>query len=332
MMVSMADTDIDLLDDEILGSAAAHASGNVPVAAPTDSVGSVLTAMRGREFDSAALVAVCVGDRLIGVVTIEHLLAASDETTLGELADSETPTVAPDTNQERAAWVAVRHNEPGLAVIDDAGRFRGLISAPRILAVLLAEHDQDLARIGGFLGSAASARTASDEPVTRRLWHRLPWLLVGLVGAMVAAAVVGLFEEDLEREVLLAVFIPGVVYMADAVGVQTVTLVVRGLSVGVDIGRVVIREIITGALLGLLLAAVLLPVVLLIWRDGEVAVAVSLALLAATSIATLVAMALPWAFHRLGRDPAFASGPLATVIQDLLSIMIYLAIASAIVT
>lgn len=331
-MIVMTDPAGVVPTEDMLGTAAEHASVNVPVAAPTDSVDQVLAAMRGRRFDSAALIAVCDADRLVGVVTIERLLAASGDLPVSQLTDPQTPTVAPHVNQERAAWTAVRHDEPGLAVIDDIGRFRGLIPPQRILAVLLAEHDEDLARIGGFLSTTTIARAASVEPVARRLWHRLPWLLVGLVGAMVAAGVVGVFEEALREQVLLAVFIPGVVYMADAVGVQTVTLVVRGLSVGVGIGRVAVREIITGVLLGVFLAVVVLPVILLIWQDGTVAIAVALALLAATSVASLVAMALPWAFHRFGRDPAFASGPLATVIQDLLSIVIYLAIASAIVT
>ena len=110
-------------------------------------------------------------------------------------------------------------------------------------------------------------------------------------------------------------------YLADAVGTQTETLAIRGLSVGVGIGRIARRE----ALVGCLLAAAMLPLISWLWHDPALAVAVSVSVLAASTIATLVAMALPWLLHRLGRDPAFGSGPLATVIQDLLSIVIYLA-------
>jgi magnesium transporter len=149
---------------------------------------------------------------------------------------------------------------------------------------------------------------------------------------MFAAGILGAFEEQLERQVLLALFVPGVVYMADAVGTQTETLIIRGLSVGVGIGRVARREIITGLFIGLLLAALVLPVILVIWGNPEVAVSVALAMLAACSIATAVAMALPWVFNRLGKDPAFGSGPLATVVQDLLSIVVYLVIAQALIT
>ncbi len=81
-------------------------------------------------------------------------------------------------------------------------------------------------------------------------------------------------------------------------------------------------------LTGLALSLIFLPIALLRWGDGEVAVAVSLSLLAACSVATSIAMTLPWVIRRLGKASAFGSGPLATVIQDLLSILIYFVVAS----
>jgi magnesium transporter len=145
-------------------------------------------------------------------------------------------------------------------------------------------------------------------------------------------AVVGAFEGQLETKLLPAFFLPGVVYMADAVGTQTETVVIRGLSAGVGVGQVAHRELVTGFAIGLVMAAAFLGFSLLIWGDGRVAMAVALALLASCSIATIVAMALPWAFQRLGTDPAFGSGPLATVAQDLLSIIAYFAIATPLAT
>ena len=148
---------------------------------------------------------------------------------------------------------------------------------------------------------------------------------------MASADLVGSFEGQLERNVILAFFIPGIVYMADAVGTQTETLVVRGLSIGVGIGQVAVGELLTGLLVGLTLAAAFLPVGLWRWEEREVVLAVALSLLAACSIATLIAMALPWLLYRLGRDPAYGSGPLATVLQDLLSVLIYMVIAGTLV-
>ena len=91
------------------------------------------------------------------------------------------------------------------------------------------------------------------------------------------------------------------------------------------------REVITGLMLGLILGALALPLVGALWGDWRVATAVAIALLAASSLASLIALALPWIFQRLGKDPAFGSGPLATVVQDVLTVAIYLAVATAVV-
>jgi magnesium transporter len=92
-----------------------------------------------------------------------------------------------------------------------------------------------------------------------------------------------------------------------------------------------VREIATGLLIGLALAAAFAPVVLIGWARVEVAVAVSISLFMACSVATTVALTFPLVLDKLGRDPAFGSGPLATVVQDLLSIVIYFVVTGAIV-
>ncbi|MBI4757069.1 MAG: magnesium transporter [Betaproteobacteria bacterium] len=302
--------------------AAERATPRVPVVAPTATAGELRRVMEGRRYESASHIVVCEGERFAGVLRIEDLLAAPEATPIGTLMDREAPTVAPGVDQEVAAWRAVQHGESALAVVDAAGRFVGIIPPHQLLAVLLWEHDEDMARLGGFLKRSSSARQASVEPVRRRFWHRVPWLLLGLAGALLAADIVGWFETRLQEKLILAFFIPGIVYLADAVGTQTETVVVRGLSVGVSIGRVVWRELLTGLGIGLALAATAFPVILWRWGDADLALGVSLSIFATCSTATVVAMALPWAFTRFDSDPAFGSGPLATVIQDLLSINI----------
>jgi magnesium transporter len=314
------------------GTALWHAETQVPTAAAEDLVSVTLDGMRGRAFDCAAAVAVLDGDLLVGVATIERILAAQAGARFSDIMDPAPPVVAPDTDQEHAAWQAVQRNEPGLAVVDCEGRFRGLIAPQQLLKVLLAEHDEDMARLGGFLHSVESARTTTVESVTRRLWHRMPWLVVGLVGAMISAGLMSAFEAQLNATLAVAYFVPGIVYLADAVGTQTETVAIRGLSVGVGIRRILAPEALTGLFVGLMLATAMLPVVALMTGNWMLAAAVALAVLAASTIATVVALLLPWLFQALGRDPAFGSGPLATVVQDLLSIVIYLSAVSALLT
>ena len=309
-----------------------HATTRIPTAAANDLVSSTLDGMRGRRFESAAAVAVLADGSLVGVATIEEMFAAPDGATLGDVMDATPPVVAPEADQEHAAWQAVQHDEPGLAVVDEEGRFRGLIAPQQLLAVLLHEHDEDMARLGGFLHSVESARTTTVESVRRRLWHRMPWLVVGLVGAMVSAGLMAAFEAQLNATLAVAYFVPGIVYLADAVGTQSETLAIRGLSVGIGIRRILAPEALTGLLVGALLGVVMLPVVALMTDNWMLAAAVALAVLAASTIATVVALLLPWLFQMFGKDPAFGSGPLATVAQDLLSILIYLGAVTVLLT
>lgn len=319
-------------DTDLLGVAVDHATAAVPTASPGQAVGEVRDAIVGTSYESAVDLAVLVGDKLVGMVSIEALMSANRDTGIEALMDPDPPMVAPGEDQEVAAWVMCRRAEKSLAVVDEEGRFLGLIPPERMLEVLLAEHDEDLARIGGFLAGSGRARSAAEESVTRRLHHRLPWLLIGLIGAMASALLVGAFEEELDKKVVLAFFVPAVVYMADAVGGQTRVVLIRGLSVGVEIRRVARTELISGGIMGAVVGAAFVPFALIGWGDAGVAVAVGLALFASCAISTIVAMALPWAFQRFGADPAFGSGPLATVIQDLLSIAVYLAIALPLAT
>jgi magnesium transporter len=300
----------------------------VPRAGVAVPAGEVRAALRDV---ALAEVAALDGERFVGLVPLERLLLADAKTTLGSLVDGAQATVAPDADQEAVAWEAAHRRARAVAVVDGEGRLLGVVPPERLIAILEHEHEEDLARLGGFLAGTSVARTAAEEPVGRRLWHRLPWLALGLAGAMLSAGIVAGFEDQLRRQVLLAFFVPAVVYMADAVGTQTEAVVIRGMAIGVPLRRILVRELTTGLVIGVLLASAFFAFAVGVWGESRVAAAVAIALLVSASIATLIAMSLPYALARLGRDPAFGSGPLATVIQDLLSILVYFAVAAALV-
>ncbi|HEU5062224.1 MAG TPA: magnesium transporter [Solirubrobacterales bacterium] len=314
------------------GEIAGHATARVPVVSPAYSAAQARRYMVGKSFDFVDEIVVLDEGGLVGLVALSRLLEAPEEALLRDLADADPVVIRPGESEERAAWQMVRRRQGNLAVLGAGGEFVGLVPAHQLIGRLLAQHDEDAARLGGYLASSGRARLAAEEPISRRLLHRLPWLLVGLVGAMASAVLVGSFEAQLDEKVLLAFFVPAVVYMADAVGTQTETLLIRGMSASIDMRAVVRREFITGALIGLLVGLAFFPFALLGWGDAGVALGVALALTASCSIATSVATLLPRLLARFGADPAFGSGPLATIIQDLLSIAVYLAIATPIAT
>jgi magnesium transporter len=146
----------------------------------------------------------------------------------------------------------------------------------------------------------------------------------------VAALIVARFESLLAANLAITYFVPGIVYLADAIGTQTEAITVRGLSLAhAPLNRLLAGEARTGLLIGALLGAIAVGGIWLALGQPRLALAVGLSLFAASGIATTIGMALPWLLERYGSDPAYGSGPLATIIQDILSIAVYLLVTSA---
>ena len=188
-----------LFEDITLETAVELIERSVPVVSPDATAAEVRRDLEGRRFGSATHLAVCSDGRPEGVLRIEDLLAAPPDARAADLMDPEPPVLAPDVDREVAAWRAIHHGESALAVAGEDGRFLGIIPPHRLLAALLWEHDEDMARLGGYLHDTESARTASVEPVMRRFWHRLPWLLIGLAGAFLASYIVGSLRVSSKR-------------------------------------------------------------------------------------------------------------------------------------
>lgn len=301
----------------------------IPRASPEDRVADAVAALRRHPpEESGHLYLVDADSRLLGQVPVEALILASPEVTLDGLRGDPPVEVHPQDDAETAALAAVERHEADVAVVDAQRRLLGSIPIGRLLALLHEEHVDDLLRLGG-VGQAHPLPIRKDG-AAHAFRARLPWLIIGLVGGWLAAGVASLFEAALEREIVLAFFLPLVVYMADAVGTQTETVLVRSLAYGrVPIMAQLVREGIMGLLVGGTLGG-LAAAGLLVWDgNGALAMVVGLTLLVTLVVATLVASLLPLGFVRLGADPALASGPIATVLQDILSVGIYLSIATA---
>jgi magnesium transporter len=295
-----------------------------------ETAGAVLARLAAEKPACAELVLVVDAEgRLAGAVPLAGLLAAPAHTPLGSLL-RRIPSVTEKTDQERAASLALHHRVDALPVVDGEGHALGVMPAQALLQVLRREHVEDLHRLAGIQREAAQARHAIEDPPLRRARHRLPWLLVGLAGSAVATAAMAAFESTLSANIAVAFFVPGIVYLADAIGTQTEAIAVRRLSLThAGIAHLLAGELRTGLLLGATLALLSFLPVWLLLGDARLAGAVATAILAAGTMAAGLGLALPWWIARSGRDPAFGSGPLATVIQDVLSVLVYLGVVRA---
>lgn len=294
-------------------------------AAPEDKVADVLAGLSHSDIDFADSIFVVAEDgRLLGVVRLPQLLRAPSTAVIAPMIQRETPAVTVDADQERVASLAIRHGLAAVPVVDGAGRLLGVVAPETLIEVLRHEHVEDLHRLAGIRKENVRARHAIEAPPLRRARDRLPWLLLGLVGSMLATFVMSGFEHTLGEKISIAFFVPGIVYLADAIGTQTEAIAVRGLSLShAPIRSLLGGELRTGILLGSVLALLTFPLVWIYFRDPRLAAAVSLSLMAAGAVATTMGLLLPWLLHRLGLDPAFGSGPIATIVQDVLSLAIY---------
>ncbi|MCU0968765.1 MAG: magnesium transporter [Rubrivivax sp.] len=271
------------------------------------------------------------GRRLVGTLRPQELLALPDAVPLGEAAHLDATVVGPDVDQELIASLAITQGVVAVPVVDAQRRLLGVIGPAALMDILRREHVEDLHRLAGILRETDQARDALESPPLRRARHRLPWLMVGLLGCIVATAIVARFEEALAAQPALAFFIPALVYLADAIGTQSEAVAVRGLSLSrIGIARLVGSEMRTGAVIGTALALVTLPLVWIAFGDPALAVTVSLALAGSSLVASSLGLALPWLLDRLGSDPAYGSGPLATIAQDVLTLLIYFGCATVI--
>jgi magnesium transporter len=311
-----------------VGKASDHLARNVATARADATAGAVRQGLVGRSFDCLENVHVIdPAGRLAGLVPHARLLAAAEHERLAGLIDASLLVVGPELDQERLLMLAVRHGTIAPAVVDAEGRLLGCVPPRALMEIGQREHARDMDRLAGIVHRNDPARHAFDTPPWRRALQRLPWLLVGLLGSAVATLVVAGFEDRLAAQVAVAFFIPAIVYLADAVGTQTEAVVVRGLAFDAPrLARLLAGELPTGLIIGGVLGGLTLPFVYLGFGDLALAAAVSLSVFVAGLTATVCGLVFPWLLSRAGLDPAFGSGPVATVVQDVLSLLIYFAV------
>ena len=275
-------------------------------------------------------------DVLQGLVSIKRLLLSPADAKIGEIMDTDVIAVRTDVDQEEAARVIERYDLASLPVIDARGRLVGRITHDDALDVIREEAEEDIQRMSGVSG---------DEEPTDSVWRisrgRLPWLLIGLLGAGLAGVVIGQFEGALEAVPILATFIPIVMAMAGNAGIQSSAIIVQGLASGdvwsSDLLRRLGKETAVAVINGLVLAFVLGGAIVLLGQAGwggpdmaRLAVTAALALLIVILLATLIGTTIPLLLHRLDIDPALATGPFITASNDIIGLTVFFVLATLI--
>lgn len=273
--------------------------------------------------------------RLVGRLKLRDLLLNKKKVLVRDLMRDLPVTVNADTDQEDVLDLAARNRLQTVPVVNDNQQVIGRITVDELQGIIRDEAEEDM-----MLMSGVTPVSLPDHSMGKIIRGRLPWLVGGLFGAAMAGFVVGNFAEELQKAAILATFIPIVMAMAGNAGIQASTVTVQGLASGNiwtgDLGRRLAREFVGSLINGTIVALLLIVLVLLlamvvdIHQPERLALAAGLSVAIVTSLAATLGSTVPLVLDRVGIDPAVATGVFITTGNDILSVLVYFAIATSI--
>lgn len=265
--------------------------------------------------------------RLVGVVPIRNLVLAPQDRTLREMMIAEPIRAEVTMDQEEAARLVSKYELLALPIVDHDGRLAGIITVDDVIDIIDKETTEDMYRMAGL---EEEDRVFSPSMLSIR--KRLPWTTLNLLTAMLAASVVGFFESTIEKAVALAIFMPVVAGMGGNCGIQTLTVVVRGMALGElefsSAWRAVLKEVTVGITVGCA-AGVLVAIVAYLWKGNPVlGLVLALAMIINLFVAALAGTLIPLALKQARLDPALGSGIFVTTFTDVFGFLSFLGLAT----
>lgn len=267
--------------------------------------------------------------RLTGVVSLRNLVTTSSDTTLENIMSRRVHSVRPETDQEEVARIVSQYNFLAVPVVDAEDQLLGIITVDDVVDIVREEATEDFLQMVG----AGKDR----EILLKSSWDnarmRFPWLFASWVGGILAAFIIGAFDNILQSTIVLAAFIPVIIGMGGNIGTQSSTIIVRGLATG-RVGlensvKILFKEMRVGLILGILYGILL--GVFAIFRFLDVSpmlgLVVGLSICASMIIAATIGSLVPLILNRFDIDPAVATGPFVTTAIDILGVALYFWIA-----
>ncbi|MEE2828787.1 MAG: magnesium transporter [Myxococcota bacterium] len=284
----------------------------------------------------------CVNEEgtLVGVLSLRQLLLVAPSTQVKEIMQSDVLSVPLTKDQEEVARIVARYDLLAVPVVDEFNKLVGIITVDDVIDVLQDEAGEDMMLMAG-VGDEEAATASTGQAVRTRL----PWLLASVGGGVAAAVLIGSFKEELVKATVLAAFIPIVMGLGGNVGVQASTIVVRGIAMGqLDPSKffsALFYEFRVVSVIALICAAIVAGVAfsmsgILVQGEATAALdpfrlagAVSTSLLVVMVFGATLGTSVPLISHRVGIDPAVATGPILTTSIDVVGVLLYFLISVA---
>ncbi|SFJ66097.1 magnesium transporter [Halobacillus dabanensis] len=266
--------------------------------------------------------------RLVGVISLRDLIISEEGWLISDVMNERVVSVSVGEDQEEVARMVRDYDFLALPVLDFQDHLLGIITVDDIMDVMEEEASDDYSKL-----AAISDVDSPDDNAFASAKKRLPWLVILLFLGSLTASLIGRFEETLDKVAILAIFIPLIAGMGGNTGTQALAVAVRGIATG-EIEKqgkwkMMMREAGTGLITGVS-CGFLIMLIVYIWQGNFfLGLLVGLSILLTLIVATLAGSLVPLIMHRLNIDPAVASGPFITTVNDLISILIYFGMATA---
>lgn len=264
---------------------------------------------------------------LAGIISLRELIVADDDEYIGDVMTERVVSVRVSDDQEEVAQIVRDYDFLAVPVVDFQDHLVGIITADDIMDVIHEEAGEDYSRLAGMSDNESTSDTAVETAK-----KRLPWLIGLTFMGMITAWMLSFFEDTLAQVVLLSAFIPVISGMAGNTGTQSLAVAIRGISTG-EIKessklKLAGRELGSGFITGLACGIVIFLIIIVMYGEPILGVIVSGSLLVSMSVATIIGTIVPLLMNKIGIDPAIASGPFITTANDIISLLIYFALAN----
>ena len=264
-------------------------------------------------------------DKLLGRLSLKDLLVANPKSNIKAIYISKVDFVNVNDSGEHVASIMQKYDLGAIPVVDNKQKLLGRITIDDIVDLIKEEAEKDYQLAAGI-----TQDVDVDDSIYKLSWARLPWLFLGLLGGIGAAAVMGGFEEILMKYKILFYFTPLIAAMAGNVGVQSSAIIVQGLAnddIKDSINNRLFKETLLSIMNGIILAIFLFGFIVY-WQDNvDVALAISISLVVVIIVAGIVGTFIPLFLNKRGIDPAIATGPFITTSNDIFGILIYFLVA-----
>ena len=304
-------------------------AGAVVVAAQPRSVGQVIDYLRSNDDLTTDFWEIFVVDpqhHPVGTCMLSWVLRSPRNISIVDVMKREQTLIPVDMDQEEVALRFQKYALISAAVVDQSGRLVGMITVDDVVHIIQEEASEDILRLSG------AGDGDINEPIVGTIQRRLTWLVINLGTAIIAAAVVGLFQGTISRLVQLAVLMPIVSGMGGNAGTQTMAVAVRALALNEltssNTRRMIFRELTIAVANGLSLGALLGVSVALFYHYPDLGLVIALAMVINNLVAGLFGIAVPVVLDKVGVDPAVSSAVFVTMMTDVMGFFSFLGLAT----